>query len=83
VVQQGGGFGSGMGGLLTGVLLGEAMSGGRERVVERDVIVDDERRRRDPGLDLGRGDDNGWNDGGSSDGGVDLGGNDSGGWNDS
>ncbi len=81
VVQQGGGFGSGMGGLLTGVLLGEAMSGGRERVVERDVIVDDERRRRDPGIDLGSGDDNGWSDGGSG-GGVDLGGNDSGGWND-
>lgn len=82
VIQQGGGFGSGMGGLLTGVLLGEAMSGGRERVIERDVIVDDERRRQnaDPGFDLGRGDDSGWSDGGNG-GGVDLGSNDDG-WTD-
>lgn len=84
VIQQGGG--NGMGGLLTGVLLGQAMSGGRERVVERDVIVDDERRRRDtdPGVDLGRGDDSNWDSGSSgSDGGVDLGGGgDSGGWTD-
>ncbi|KWF12124.1 tetratricopeptide repeat protein [Burkholderia pseudomultivorans] len=81
VIQQGGGFGSGMGGLLTGVLLGEAMSGGRERVVERDVIVDDERRRQnnDPGFDLGRGDDSNWSDGNG--GGVDLGSNDDG-WTD-
>ncbi|RQS63060.1 tetratricopeptide repeat protein [Burkholderia sp. Bp8963] len=77
VIQQGGGFGGGMGGLLTGVLLGEAMSGGRERVVERDVIVDGERHRRDadPGIDLGRGDDSNW-DNGSSGGGVDVGSND-------
>ncbi|RQZ39322.1 tetratricopeptide repeat protein [Burkholderia sp. Bp9090] len=83
VVQQGGGFGSGMGGLLTGVLLGEAMSGGRERVVERDVIVDDQRRRQennDPGFDLGRGDDSNWSDGNGG-GGVDLGSNDDG-WTD-
>ncbi|MGU7780384.1 tetratricopeptide repeat protein [Burkholderia sp. PU8-34] len=83
VIQQGGGFGSGMGGLLTGVLLGEAMSGGRERVVERDVIVDDERRRReaDPGFDLGRGDNANWDDGSGGSGGVDVGSNDDG-WND-
>ncbi|AOK04674.1 tetratricopeptide repeat protein [Burkholderia sp. AU28942] len=82
VIQQGGGFGGGMGGLLTGVLLGEAMSGGRERVVERDVIVDDQRRRQesnDPGFDLGRGDDSNWSDGNG--GGVDLGSNDDG-WTD-
>ncbi len=54
IVQQGGGgFGGGMGGLLTGVLLGEALNSGRERVVERDVIVDDESRRR--GNDGGNG----------------------------
>ncbi|AJX33268.1 tetratricopeptide repeat protein [Burkholderia oklahomensis] len=74
VIQQGGGFGGGMGGLLTGVLLGEAMSHGRDRVIERDVIVDDEARRRaaDPGVDFGQGDswDSGGSDGGS---GVDLG----------
>ncbi|RQR32293.1 tetratricopeptide repeat protein [Burkholderia sp. Bp9142] len=82
VVQQGGGFGGGMGGLLTGVLLGEAMSGGRERVVERDVIVDDQRRRQennDPGFDFGRGDNSNWSDGNG--GGVDLGSNDDG-WTD-
>ncbi|RAF95691.1 tetratricopeptide repeat protein, partial [Burkholderia multivorans] len=82
VIQQGGGFGGGMGGLLTGVLLGEAMSGGRDRVIERDVIVDDERRRQqnaDPGFDLGRGDDLNWSDGNG--GGVDLGSNDDG-WSD-
>ncbi|WP_175675536.1 tetratricopeptide repeat protein [Burkholderia ambifaria] len=85
VVQQGGGFAGGMGGLLTGVLLGEAMSGGRERVVERDVIVDDQRRRQennDPGFDFGRGDDSNWSDGnGGGGGGVDLGSNDDG-WTD-
>ncbi|MBR8344730.1 tetratricopeptide repeat protein [Burkholderia ambifaria] len=83
VVQQGGGFAGGMGGLLTGVLLGEAMSGGRERVVERDVIVDDQRRRQennDPGFDFGRGDDSNWSDGNGG-GGVDLGSNDDG-WTD-
>ncbi|MBN3753524.1 tetratricopeptide repeat protein [Paraburkholderia sp. Tr-20389] len=82
IVQQGGGFGSGMGGLLTGVLLGEALNSGRDRVVERDVIVDDESRKRggnDAGsIDFGQGT-NDWNDGG----GVDMGSNDdSGGWND-
>jgi hypothetical protein len=83
VIQQGGGLGGGMGGLLTGVLLGEAMSGGRERVVERDVIVDDQRRRQennDPGFDFGRGDDSNWSDGNGG-GGVDLGSNDDG-WTD-
>ena len=87
VVQQGG---SGMGGLLTGVLLGEALSShGRDRVIERDVYIDeDEARRRaaergDAGnVDFGQGS-NDWNDGGGSDGGVDLGSNDSGGWSDS
>ncbi|KWO80581.1 tetratricopeptide repeat protein [Burkholderia ubonensis] len=85
VIQQGGGgFGGGMGGLLTGVLLGQAMSGGRDRVIEREVIVDDEHRRReaDPGFDLGRGDDTNWDDGSSGgSGGVDLGSNDDG-WTD-
>ncbi|MGF6967739.1 hypothetical protein OKW43_004767 [Paraburkholderia sp. WC7.3g] len=88
IVQQGGGMGGGMGGLLTGVLLGEALSHGRERVVERDVIVDpDELRRRgnDAGnggsLDFGQGS-NDWNDDGSG-GGIDMGSNDdSGGWTD-
>lgn len=86
IVQQGGGFGGGMGGLLTGVLLGEALNSGRERVVERDVIVDDETRRRGNdggnggGLDFGQGS-NDWNDNGG--GGIDMGSNDdSGGWND-
>ncbi len=89
IVQQGGGgFGGGMGGLLTGVLLGEALNSGRERVVERDVIVDDEARRRSNdggnggnggGLDFGQGS-NDWSD---NSGGVDMGSNDdSGGWND-
>ncbi|KVK73384.1 tetratricopeptide repeat protein [Burkholderia sp. MSMB1498] len=76
VIQQGGGFGGGMGGLLTGVLLGEAMSHGRERVIERDVIVDDEARRRaaaDPGIDFGQG--GSWDSGGSDGGGIDLGSN--------
>jgi tetratricopeptide (TPR) repeat protein len=87
VVQQGGGFGSGMGGLLTGVLLGEALSHGSDRVIERDVYIDDEARRRagnggdsgDGGIDYGQGS-NDWNDNG---GGVDYGGDDSGGgWSD-
>jgi hypothetical protein len=87
IVQQGGGgFGGGMGGLLTGVLLGEALNSGRDRVVERDVIVDDETRRRGGdggnggGLDFGQGS-NDWND--NSGGGVDMGSNDdSGSWSD-
>lgn len=89
VVQQGGGFGGGMGGLLTGVLLGEALSShGRDRVIERDVYVDDDeaRRRAAAGgqdVDVGQGS-NDWNDGSSGDGGVDFGSNDSGGnWDDS
>jgi hypothetical protein len=76
-----------MGGLLTGVLLGEALSHGRDRVIERDVYVDDDEARRravggdNGGVDFGQGS-NDWNDGG---GGVDYGSNDSGGgdWNDS
>ncbi|WP_225032696.1 tetratricopeptide repeat protein [Paraburkholderia sp. XV] len=87
IVQQGGGFGGGMGGLLTGVLLGEALNSGRDRVIERDVILDDESRKRggnDAGsIDFGQGS-NDWSDGnGGGDGGVDMGSNDdSGGWND-
>jgi len=68
------------------VLLGEALNSGRERVVERDVIVDDEGRRRGSsgdnggGLDFGQGS-NDWND--NSGGGIDMGSNDdSGGWSD-
>jgi hypothetical protein len=85
IVQQGGGFGGGMGGLLTGVLLGEALNSGRDRVIERDVIVDDEARKRagnDAGnVDFGQGS-NDWSDGGGG-GDVDIGGNDSGSdWND-
>ncbi|HZZ10226.1 MAG TPA: tetratricopeptide repeat protein, partial [Paraburkholderia sp.] len=85
IVQQGGGFGGGMGGLLTGVLLGEALNSGRDRVVERDVIVDDESRRRGNdannggGLDFGQGS-NDWSD--NSGGGVDMGNNDDSGWTD-
>jgi len=83
IVQQGGGFGGGMGGLLTGVLLGEALSGGRERVIERDVPVNDDERRRGGndnnggGLDFGNGSGD-WSD--NSGGGVDLGSNDSSDW---
>jgi len=79
VVQQGGGFGGGMGGLLTGVLLGEALNHGRDRVIERDVIVDDDEARRRAGnndagnFDFGQGS-NDWSDGGG--GGVDMGSND-------
>ncbi|WP_144150395.1 tetratricopeptide repeat protein [Paraburkholderia sp. BCC1885] len=85
IVQQGGGFGSGMGGLLTGVLLGEALNSGREREV---IVEDDETRRRGGnndnnsndggGLDFGQGSNN-WDDGS---GGVDTGSDDSGGWSD-
>ncbi|MEM5401721.1 tetratricopeptide repeat protein [Paraburkholderia unamae] len=81
IVQQGGGGMGGMGGLLTGVLLGEALNHGRDRVIERDVLVDDEGRRvqRDGnnggGLDFGQGS-NDWDDG-SGGGGVDMGSNDS------
>lgn len=88
VVQQGGGgFGSGMGGLLTGVLLGEALSHGSDRVIERDVYIDDDEARRRAGggdgggVDYGQGS-NDWDD--NSGGGVDYGGDDSGGgWSDS
>ncbi|RZF27230.1 tetratricopeptide repeat protein [Paraburkholderia sp. UYCP14C] len=87
IVQQGGGMGGGMGGLLTGVLLGEALSHGRDRVVERDVLVDpDELRRRGNdganagGLDFGQGS-NDWNDDGSG-GGIDMGSSDDSGWTD-
>jgi len=85
VVQQGGGIGGGMGGLMTGVLLGEMLGGGRDRVVERDVYVDDDGRRvprdgnDDGGIDFGQGS-NDWDDGSGS-GGVDMGSNDdSGNW---
>lgn len=87
IVQQGGGMG-GMGGLLTGVLLGEALSHGRDRVIERDVIIDDETRRRagergdGGGVDFGQGSNDWTDDSGGSDGGVDFGSNDSGGWSD-
>jgi hypothetical protein len=90
IVQQGGGFGGGMGGLLTGVLLGEALNSGRDRVVERDVIVDDDERRRgnagggdNSSIDFGQGS-NDWDDGSGGGGGgdVDMGSDDSGGWND-
>jgi tetratricopeptide (TPR) repeat protein len=83
IVQQGGGFGGGMGGLLTGVLLGQVLnSGGRDRIIERDVLVDpDEARRRSGGgdVDFGQGS-NDWSDGG----GIDTGSNDDsgGGWSD-
>lgn len=87
IVQQGGGMGGGMGGLMTGVILGEMLGGGRERVIERDVPVDDEGRRirrddgnrggNDGGVDFGQGS-NDWDDGS---GGVDMGSNDdSGNW---
>ncbi|MBN3723196.1 tetratricopeptide repeat protein [Burkholderia sp. Ac-20379] len=92
VIQQGGGIGSGVGGLLTGVLLGEALSGNRERVVERDVIVDDQRQHgsgsignpfdnggNDSRFDLGQNDN--W-DSGNDSGGVDLGSTDDD-WNNS
>jgi hypothetical protein len=88
IIQQGGGgFGGGMGGLLTGVLLGEALNSGRDRVIERDVIVDDDERRRRAGgdnssVDFGQGS-NDWDDGSGGGGGdVDMGSDDSGGWND-
>ncbi len=88
VVQQGGGLGGGMGGLLTGVLLGEALSHGRDRVIERDVYIDDDEARRRAergdnggGVDFGQGS-NDWSDD-SSGGGVDYGSDDSGGgWSD-
>lgn len=85
IVQQGGGGMGGMGGLMTGVLLGQVLNQGRDRVIEREVLVDDEGRRiaRDGGngggVDFGQGS-NDWNDG--SGGGVDLGSSDnSGDWN--
>jgi tetratricopeptide (TPR) repeat protein len=89
IIQQGGGgFGGGMGGLLTGVLLGEALNSGRDRVIERDVNVDDDERRRGGGggdnssIDFGQGS-NDWDDGSGGGGGdVDMGSDDSGGWND-
>ncbi|CAG4891772.1 hypothetical protein R52603_02187 [Paraburkholderia saeva] len=84
IVQQGGGFGGGMGGLLTGVLLGQVLnSGGRDRIIERDVLVDpDEARRRAGDVDFGQGS-NDWSDGGGG-GGIDTGSNDDsgGGWSD-
>jgi hypothetical protein len=88
IVQQPGGalggLGAGVGGLAAGVLLGEMLSGHRDRVVERDVLVDDQggridpgfgsedswrQRGADPGIDVGQGSDN-WDDGS---GGIDVG----------
>jgi uncharacterized membrane-anchored protein YhcB (DUF1043 family) len=71
VQQPGGGMGMG-GGLLTGVLLGEMMGGGRDRIIERDVIVDDRQQAGgfDGGIDMGQGS-NDWDDGS---GGIDMGG---------
>ncbi|WP_337691329.1 tetratricopeptide repeat protein [Mycetohabitans sp. B46] len=83
IVQQPGGGGGSMGGLLTGVLLGQMLGGSRERVIERDVIVDDERRRGnagaqpDPGFDVGRGNDDWGDDAGGN---IDVGGNDDSNW---
>lgn len=82
VIQQGGGLfgGGGLGGLLGGVLLGQVLGGGRDRVVERDVIVNND-AQQGGGLDFGQGSD--WGDGGSG-GGMDFGNNDSGGgWDNS
>lgn len=62
-----------MGGLLTGVLLGEALSHGRDRVIEREAPVDRPARNDNGGLDFGNGS-NDWDDG--SGGGLDLGSND-------
>ena len=75
IVQQPGGFGGGMGGLLTGVLLGNMLGGSRDRVVERDVLVDDNSRGGNPndsGVDYGQGDNN-WDSGNSDGGGIDVG----------
>jgi uncharacterized membrane protein YgcG len=78
IVQQQPSSGSG---LLTGVLLGSVLSGGfgggRDRVIERDVLVDDEELRRrgggdnvpDPGFDAGQGG-NDWDSGGGD---IDVG----------
>ena len=78
IVQQGGGFG----GLLTGMLLGEVFHSGRDRVIERDVSGSDESWRRGgdgSGPDFGQGG-NDWSDGGGD---IDVGANaDSGGWSD-
>lgn len=73
IVQQPGGMGMGMGGgLLTGMLLGEMMGG--DRVIERDVIVDDRQGGYydggGGGIDMGQGS-NDWDDGSS---GFDMGG---------
>ena len=69
--------------------LGEALSRGRDRVIERDVYVDDDEARRRAaergdtgGLDFGQGS-NDWSDDSGGGGGVDLGSNDSDGWSDS
>ncbi len=71
--------GSGIGGLLGGLVLGEAMPIGRDRIIERDVFSNDANRSRDldPGIDFGQGDTNGWD----SSNGADFG-NNSDGWND-
>ena len=73
IIQQGGGgFGGGMGGLLTGVLLGQALSHGRDRVIERDVPVEQRNDGGNGGFDFGN---NGLGDagGGGGGGGLDFG----------
>ncbi len=85
IVQQPqqGGFGAGMGGLMTGVLLGEMMGGHRDRevIVERDGPRQDRpedgggnagNQGQNAGFDFGNGGDK-WDDGsGGNDGGFDL-----------
>jgi hypothetical protein len=76
--------------LLTGVLLGEALSHGRDRVIEREVPVDRPPQNDNGGLDFGNNNGGGldfgngsndWNDGGGG-GNLDLGSNDDS-WRDS
>jgi hypothetical protein len=82
IVQQPGGLGSGMGGLMTGVLLGEMLGGHRER----DVIVEHDRApsggagqpNQDAGMDFGNGND-GWQDDNSQ---IDAGNSDDNSWDD-
>ncbi len=81
VFQQPGGWLGGMGGLgslVTGMLLGQLLGGHRDRVIEREVWGEGERRHNgDAGIDAGQGSDN-WNDtsGGGGGGEIDTGGGD-------
>ena len=59
-----------MGGLLTGVLLGQALSHGRDRVIERDVPVEQRNDGGNGGFDFGN---NGLGDAGGGGGGLDFG----------